>query len=81
MSLIDLDERLLDIFSRSNLVYGPLVVECFDPHYLRSVSRASGPTHLLFLVLVVLNLVSGFQALGTLLAVGIMLYRRFVKEC
>jgi zinc/manganese transport system permease protein len=37
------------------------------------VSRASSPTHLLFLVLVVLNLVSGFQALGTLLAVGIML--------
>ena len=37
------------------------------------MSRASGPTHLLFLVLVVLNLVSGFQALGTLLAVGIML--------
>ncbi|MBK5199615.1 MAG: metal ABC transporter permease, partial [Methyloceanibacter sp.] len=31
------------------------------------------PTHFLFLVLVVLNLVGGFQALGTLLAVGIML--------
>jgi zinc/manganese transport system permease protein len=55
------------------VVYRPLVLECFDPQYLRSVSRASGPTHLLFLVLVVLNLVSGFQALGTLLAVGIML--------
>ena len=55
------------------VIYRPLVLECFDPHYLRSVSRASGPTHLLFLVLVVLNLVSGFQALGTLLAVGIML--------
>ena len=55
------------------IIYRPLVLECFDPQYLRSVSRASGPTHLLFLVLVVLNLVSGFQALGTLLAVGIML--------
>jgi len=33
----------------------------------------SSPTHLLFLVLVVLNLVAGFQALGTLMAVGIML--------
>jgi zinc/manganese transport system permease protein len=55
------------------VIYRPLVLECFDPQYLRSVSRASGPTHLLFLVLVVLNLVSGFQALGTLLAVGIML--------
>jgi len=55
------------------IIYRPLVLECFDPHYLRSVSRASSPTHLLFLVLVVLNLVAGFQALGTLLAVGIML--------
>jgi len=55
------------------IIYRPLVVECFDPQFLRSVSRASSPTHLLFLVLVVLNLVAGFQALGTLLAVGIML--------
>jgi zinc/manganese transport system permease protein len=55
------------------IIYRPLVLECFDPQFLRSVSRASSPTHLLFLVLVVLNLVAGFQALGTLLAVGIML--------
>jgi zinc/manganese transport system permease protein len=55
------------------IVYRPLVLECFDPQFLRSVSSLSSPTHLLFLVLVVLNLVSGFQALGTLLAVGIML--------
>jgi zinc/manganese transport system permease protein len=55
------------------VIYRPLVLECFDPQFLRSVSRASSPTHLLFLVLVVLNLVAGFQALGTLLAVGIML--------
>jgi len=55
------------------VIYRPLVLECFDPQFLRSVSRASSPTHLLFLVLVVLNLVSGFQALGTLLVVGIML--------
>jgi zinc/manganese transport system permease protein len=55
------------------IIYRPLVLECFDPQYLRSVSRASTPTHLIFLMLVVLNLVAGFQALGTLLAVGIML--------
>ena len=55
------------------IIYRPLVLECFDPQYLRSVSGASLPTHFLFLVLVVLNLVGGFQALGTLLAVGIML--------
>ena len=55
------------------LIYRPLVLECFDPQFLRSTSSLSSPTHLTFLVLVVLNLVAGFQALGTLMAVGIML--------
>jgi zinc/manganese transport system permease protein len=55
------------------LVYRPLVLECADPRFLRSVSRWSGPVHFLFLGLVVLNLVAGFQALGTLMAVGIMI--------
>ena len=54
-------------------MYRPLVLECLDPMFLRSVSRVSSPTHLSFLVLVVLNLVGGFQALGTLMAVGLML--------
>jgi zinc/manganese transport system permease protein len=55
------------------IIYRPLVVECFDPQFLRSVSGASSSTHLVFLGLVVLNLIAGFQALGTLMAVGIML--------
>jgi zinc/manganese transport system permease protein len=55
------------------VLYRPLVLECVDPVFLRSVSRAGGPTHLVFLSLVVLNLVGGFQALGTLLAVGLMM--------
>jgi zinc/manganese transport system permease protein len=55
------------------VIYRPLVLECFDPQFLRSTSDLSSPTHFTFLVLVVLNLVSGFQALGTLMAVGIML--------
>jgi zinc/manganese transport system permease protein len=54
-------------------LYRPLVLECVDPGFLRSVSRAGGPTHLIFLGLVVLNLVGGFLALGTLLAVGLMM--------
>jgi zinc/manganese transport system permease protein len=52
------------------LLFRPLVAECVDPGFLRSVSGLSVPTHFAFLVLVVLNLVAGFQALGTLLAVG-----------
>jgi zinc/manganese transport system permease protein len=55
------------------VLYRPLVLECVDPGYLQSVSRAGGPTHLIFLVLVVMTLVGGFSALGTLLAVGIMM--------
>src|SRR6185436_18019907 len=55
------------------LIYRPLVIECVDPNFLRSVSAAGAPAHLAFLALVVINLVSGFHALGTLLAVGIMM--------
>ena len=55
------------------LIFRPLVLECVDPTFLRSVSRSGTPAHLTFLGLVVLNLVGGFQALGTLLAVGMMM--------
>jgi zinc/manganese transport system permease protein len=55
------------------LIWRSLVLECVDPGFLRSVSRSGGPAHIAFLALVVLNLVGGFQALGTLLAVGVMI--------
>ncbi len=55
------------------LVFRPLVIECVDPNYLRSVSGIGAYAHLVFMALVVVNLVSGFHALGTLLAVGIMM--------
>jgi zinc/manganese transport system permease protein len=54
-------------------MYRPLVVECFDPGFLRAVGGRGGLVHTLFLGLVVLNLVAGFQALGTLMAVGLMM--------
>jgi zinc/manganese transport system permease protein len=54
-------------------VYRPLVAECFDPGFLRAVGGRGQFYHLLFLFLVVLNLVAGFQALGTLMAVGLMM--------
>jgi zinc/manganese transport system permease protein len=54
-------------------IYRPLVLECMDPSFLRSVSSAGSPAHFIFLGLVVLNLVGGFHALGTLLAVGLMM--------
>src|SRR4051812_14360381 len=55
------------------LIYRPLVLECVDPTFLKSVSRSGGPAHLAFLALVVMTLVGGFNALGTLLSVGIMM--------
>jgi zinc/manganese transport system permease protein len=55
------------------LIYRPLIVECFDPGFLQSVQAGGTAYHLMFLVLVVLNLVAGFQALGTLMAVGLMM--------
>ena len=55
------------------ILFRPLVLECTDPQFLRSVSKISAATHFAFLALVVLNLVAGFQALGTLMSVGLMI--------
>ena len=55
------------------VLWRALVAECLDPLFLRSVSRFGGLVHFTFLGLVVLNLVAGFQALGTLLSVGLMI--------
>lgn len=55
------------------LIWRPLVLDCVDPGFLRSVSGSGTPVHLVFLALVVLNLVAGFHALGTLLAVGLIM--------
>jgi zinc/manganese transport system permease protein len=55
------------------VIYRPLVAECYDPGFLR-VAGGHGPIyHIVFLILVVINLVAGFQALGTLMAVGLMM--------
>ncbi|MAU59744.1 metal ABC transporter permease [Parvibaculum sp.] len=55
------------------LIYRPLVIECFDPAFLRATTGGGTVWHFLFLVLVVVNLVAGFQALGTLMALGLMM--------
>lgn len=55
------------------LIYRPLVAECFDPGFLRAIGGRGPIYHFVFLLLVVLNLVASFQALGTLMAVGLMM--------
>lgn len=54
-------------------IYRTLVVECFDPAFLRAVGGHGAFAHMAFLVLVVVNLVAAIQALGTLMAVGLMI--------
>ncbi len=54
-------------------LYRSLVVECFDSEYFRMIGGKGTFNHVLFLFLVVLNLVSGFQAMGTLLSLALML--------
>ncbi|SIR27457.1 metal ABC transporter permease [Pseudacidovorax sp. RU35E] len=55
------------------LLWRPLIAECVDPGFLRSVGGPGRWVHLAFLVLTVANLVAGFQAMGTLMAVGLMM--------
>lgn len=55
------------------LIYRPLVMECLDPLFLRAQGRRTGWVHAVFLVLLVMTLVAGFQVLGTLMVVGIMM--------
>lgn len=55
------------------LLYRPLVLESFDPVFLRSVGGPGAFAHAALLVLLVANLVSAFLALGTLMAVGLMM--------
>ncbi|KAF1054606.1 MAG: Manganese transport system membrane protein MntB [Stenotrophomonas maltophilia] len=55
------------------LIYRPLLLDSLDPLFLRSVSRLGPLAHGLFLGLVVLNLVIGFQAIGALMMVGLMM--------
>lgn len=54
------------------LLFRALVLECLDPDFHRQVNPWSALAHYGFLVLLVINLVAGFHALGTLMAVGIM---------
>jgi zinc/manganese transport system permease protein len=51
----------------------PLVLECFDPAFAAAEGARGGVWHLVFLALVVLNVVAAVAALGTLMAVGLLM--------
>ena len=54
------------------LIYRPLLIECLDPKFMAAASGTGAVWHFAFLALLVVNTVAGFQALGTLMAVGLM---------
>ncbi|MGF1827554.1 metal ABC transporter permease [Vibrio splendidus] len=64
------------------LLYRALVIGTFDPTFLM-VNRRAYPilVHGLFLALLVLNLVAGFQILGTLMSVGLMMLPAVSAHC
>lgn len=55
------------------LIYRWLLLDSLDPLFLAGVSRFGPLAYGLFLGLVVLNLVVGFQAIGALMVVGLMM--------
>jgi len=55
------------------LFHRVLVMDSLDPKFSRSMGRTGAWAHTLLIVLMVANLVSAFQALGTLMAVGLMM--------
>ncbi len=54
-------------------LYRGLVLHSLAPEFARSMGMAQGRWQRALLLLVVCNLVAGFQALGTLMAVGLMM--------
>jgi zinc/manganese transport system permease protein len=87
-SVLALDDNTLLLLAASTtvsllalaLLFRPLVLECVDPLFLRTVSQSGSVAHFGFLALVVLNLVAGFHALGTLLSVGLMMVPAFAAR-
>ncbi len=55
------------------IIFRPLVYQCFDPLFMQSVGCGSNRYTVIFIALVVVNLVSACQALGTLMALGLMM--------
>jgi zinc/manganese transport system permease protein len=87
-TVLAIDQRaLLQIAAVSSVIllviaalYRPLAIGAFDPAFLRAVGMRA-PYEAVFLALVVLALVSSFQAFGTLLAVGTMLLPAAAARC
>ncbi len=56
-----------------SVIWRPLILESLDPGFLQAQRGQGGLWHACFMALVVLCVVGGFAALGTLMSVGLML--------
>ena len=55
------------------LIYRPLILECFDSGFMHSINGRGSFYHLIFVLLVVANMVAALHAMGTLMALGLMM--------
>lgn len=55
------------------IIYRALIIECFDPIFMKTIGGKGALYHMIFMFLVVINMVSAFQALGTLMALGLIM--------
>jgi zinc/manganese transport system permease protein len=55
------------------VIWRPLILESVDPAFLQGQNGRGGVWHAAFMALVVLCVVGGFTALGTLMSVGLMM--------
>jgi zinc/manganese transport system permease protein len=55
------------------VIWRPLILESFDAGFMRAVGGHGGAWHLAFMALVVLCVVGGFAAMGTLMSIGLMM--------
>ncbi len=80
-SVLGVDDGVLLLMTASTAVvlvglafaWRPLALESFDPSFMKACGAHGATWHLVFLALVVLCVVSGFAALGTLMSVGLMM--------
>lgn len=64
------------------LFYRALIIEIFDPNFLRNNNiEASRCIQIFFLSIVMLNLVASFQVTGTLMSVGLMMLPGLSARC
>ncbi|MEL7048709.1 MAG: metal ABC transporter permease [Pseudomonadota bacterium] len=80
-SILGIDDETLILIAATTtitlvsfaIILRPLIVFTIDPVFFESQSRTPGIVSQWFMFLVVLNLIATFKALGTLMAVGLMI--------